>query len=110
MRRSIVKLDLSKHLLSVLVMLRIGENQYHGCILQHSPAPVNTPSKHLSAHSKLSELLDQRVCCRETITTLKSVYNRSLLEFQQLIVFKNLIEPKTKATTRLIIGFLSLGA
>jgi hypothetical protein len=54
---------------------------------------------------ELSELLDLRICCPETITTLKSVYDRSLLELQQLIVFKNLKEPNVKAAIRLIIDF-----
>ena len=41
---------------------------------------IATVGKGRGAHSKLSELLDQRICCQETITTLESVYNRSPLE------------------------------
>ena len=39
---------------------------------EHCPVTVG---KGRGAHSKLSEFLDQRICCRETIATLKRVYN-----------------------------------
>jgi hypothetical protein len=42
----------------------------------------NIVGKGRSAHSKLSDWLNQRICCRETITSLKIDYNRSPLELQ----------------------------